>query len=504
MRKKAGVLFLLKFLKIPVYILNLSLTAKYFGVSLERDAWLLAFGAMMFIDNALWGPINETFRAKFIIIKEKEGERIAIEKTKSLLFFIIFFSIFISLLLVIQPDILSGVVAPKFSSSELEVFNTIIRYTSSCLLVNQLMQISISVLNAYDSFYIPEIAGFITSSLTLLFIIWLAPVIGIYSLLVSYLFGTVILIVMLTLQMKKLGVEIFGGGSKLKFTYFKEFFKYSLPMYVPFLFLQLNTFVEKILASKLGLGLVSIIDYSRKFSELMLTVFVSVITSLLMPALTKNFIRGNEDIFIEEFLRIFKLGILIISIVAAVMFCGGNSIIDAFYNKGNIAVSKLQMITELSQYFILGLVGVFVNIIFGMTLMSSERTKIFATIIMITNILIILFNVIFIKYLGVYVFPISLLVFNMIGGYLIFYFFPFRRRRVFTDSTKYLAFFSSTVFAAFLLGKLTLISNHLYLNEIVNFLFFIPIFFILLAVFKIEEMKLLIHVLKNLRIKNMK
>ena len=74
-------------------ILNLSLTAKYFGVSLEKDVWLLAISVVLFLDMAFWGPINETFRSKFIFLRSEIGEIKALQKTKSLLFFTFIISV---------------------------------------------------------------------------------------------------------------------------------------------------------------------------------------------------------------------------------------------------------------------------------------------------------------------------------------------------------------------------------------------------------------------------
>ena len=87
MKKKTSLLFIIRIIKLLVGILNLSLTAKYFGVSLEKDVWLLAISVVLFLDMAFWGPINETFRSKFIFLRSEIGEIKALQKTKSLLFF---------------------------------------------------------------------------------------------------------------------------------------------------------------------------------------------------------------------------------------------------------------------------------------------------------------------------------------------------------------------------------------------------------------------------------
>jgi putative peptidoglycan lipid II flippase len=68
-------MFLLRGFRLALGILNLTISAKYFGITQERDAWLLALNSIVVFDMAIWGPINETFRARFLFIKEEEGER---------------------------------------------------------------------------------------------------------------------------------------------------------------------------------------------------------------------------------------------------------------------------------------------------------------------------------------------------------------------------------------------------------------------------------------------
>ncbi len=493
MRKKASILFLLKSLKIPVYIVNLSLTAKYFGVSIERDSWILAFSAMILIDTALWGPINETFRAKFIFIKEKEGEKIALRKTRSLLFFVILFSFLISFVMMKFPELLSVVIAPKYSADELSVLNEIIVYTTSVLLVNQLMQIGISVLNAYDSFYIPEISGFITSLLTLVLIIWLAPIIGIYSLLIAYLIGAIILILFLVLHLRKQGVAIFDDFFNFRFKDFEEFFLFSLPMFAPLFLYQINTFIEKALSSTLGVGLVSVLDYGRKIPELFLTVFVSIITALLLPSLSRHYIRGEMEEFQISFTHIFNIGILFMTLLMGTMFVGGDVIIRFLYDKGQISDQMLGQILNLSQFYVVALLGSFVQIIFGISLIATDQNKLMGIIVAGGQVLMIVVNFVFLNHLEIYVFPASLFVINLIIGIVIYRIIKFEKILIGKSFLKYSLFFLLNVAVAYFIGsKMFLLENKL-LNSILLYLIFITVLIGELFIFKIEERKVLVQ-----------
>ena len=70
-------------------------------MSLEKDNWVLVLTFTTTIVSALWGPINEIFRTKFIYIKETEGEKRALNKSAALMGFIFFVTTFIGIILFI-------------------------------------------------------------------------------------------------------------------------------------------------------------------------------------------------------------------------------------------------------------------------------------------------------------------------------------------------------------------------------------------------------------------
>jgi len=92
LQKKTSFLILIRILKLLIGILSLSISAKYFGVSIQKDIWVLTISLITILDTAIWGPINETFRAKFVQIKIHQGENYALETTKSMLIYTTLFS----------------------------------------------------------------------------------------------------------------------------------------------------------------------------------------------------------------------------------------------------------------------------------------------------------------------------------------------------------------------------------------------------------------------------
>ena len=121
--KKVSIyLFGLRLIRTAVSIITVSLSAKYFGIGIERDVWLLVLAFITTINLAVWGPINETFRTKFIFLREKEGEIEALRRTASLLSFIVLGTILVSLVILLFPEQLMAVIAPSVSGEGTRLF----------------------------------------------------------------------------------------------------------------------------------------------------------------------------------------------------------------------------------------------------------------------------------------------------------------------------------------------------------------------------------------------
>ena len=496
MRKTAGILFFLKLLKIPINIYILSLTAKYFGVTFNRDLWLLSFTAMMALDLAIWGPINETFRVKFIIIKENQGEQRAIYLTQSLLFYIFAISVIIVGFIILFSDSIANLLAPEYSVIQHIKLIEMLMYVAPVLLVNQIMQIGISILNAYEIFYVPEISGFVTSILNVFLLIFLAPIIGIYALLVSYFITTVVLIFFILIYIKKKNIPIFKINWNIKFDGFKTFFLFAIPFFLPYFFGQINSVVEKSLSSTLGQGMVSILDYANKIPSMMSSLLVSIITTLLIPVLSKNFIQGNNFEYNEEFRKMFQLGFLIIGLIISTMMGAGEAIVKILYDNGNISQYDLNQVVIFSILYSWSLLGVFSYIIFGMSLLSSQNSKLYAILGMITQIIVVVLNFIFIKIVGAYIFPLSLFIAHGLTALLMARKYPFKNNSLNIVVLKYLSLVLVMSFLLFLLKDYILIDNYyikIVIVVIIEFLLLLALVFI----FKMDEKNLILQKIKK-------
>ncbi|HKG08902.1 MAG TPA: lipid II flippase MurJ [Pedobacter sp.] len=407
--------------------MTLSLSAKYFGVSIQRDVWLLAFNCIVVLDLAIWGPLNETFRAKFIFFREENGEDEALKRARSVLIFTNVITVVIVAFLILMPELLAGFIAPGLKGAELAFLLFMIQVIAPSFLFNQIGQILISILNAYNSIYIPEISGFISGIINLAMIILLAPVIGIYALACSYYLGLLLLIVLLVIQVKKMKINLFSQMTAVKLSDAMPFVLFALPFFLPYFAGQIANIVEKSIASTMGTGVVSVLDYARKFSDILLGVLSSVLTTILVPALSVRFAQKDHTGFFQEFRQMYQGGLLLLAGITAMFTACPGAFVAILYGQGSINTATLTQISTLTTLYSWSAVAVFLYAIIGMSLIASKKGKIYALYGIVAQLVMVALNLLFYKKLGTYIFPLSLLAAHFMAVILIFSHLPQRK-----------------------------------------------------------------------------
>ena len=408
--KKVSIyLFGLRLIRTAISIITVSLSAKYFGIGIERDVWLLVLAFITTINLAVWGPINETFRTKFIFLREKEGEIEALRRTASLLSFIVLGTILVSLVILLFPEQLMAVIAPSVSGEGTRLFVKMLYFLVPTFLINQLVTIGTSILNAYESFYVPEIVNFFSGILNVLCLLLLAPVIGINSLVVSIYLSSILLLIVLILCIRKKRIRI---RIPILFSWeaVKPFVFFSIPFFIPYFVSQCNAILEKSLSNLMGTGIVSTIDYARRFTEILLSVFLSVLSSVLVPVLSKYYSGQDYSGFYSVFKQYVQVVFLLLSLTIPLLIGAALPIDTFFYFRGEVTMDTVNNIALLTQFYGIAFISVAFYLFFGLTLLAQNRGKKYAVFGALAQVIMIVFDLAFYRILGIYTFSIALFI----------------------------------------------------------------------------------------------
>lgn len=415
-KRTSSILFVLRMIRMLMSLITVTLTAKYFGVSVEKDAWLLVYTLLSSIVLLLWGPINETFRAKFIFIRESDGEELALRSASSLVSGIVLITLVVIAVLAVSAAPISKFSAVDLGASGIAWFMSLFLALLPTLLIDELNNISSSILNAYNIFYLPEIVGTITGVVYIGILIWIAPAIGIYSMVIGQYVSTIALTIVLLVFLRR--NKLFRAEWLLapRMALVKPFVWYALPFFFPYAIGQINNFSERWLAGILGVGNISILDYGRRFTVILQGVISGILTTVFVPVLAKAHINNDRNAFVSGIIEHLSVVYGIMLLAVPLLFGAAQPLCDFLYHRGTVSAEDISRITLICRLYAAAFMLVMIYIVFGNVLLASNQGKLYAFWGVIAQVLVIAANFGLVKVFGLIVFPITLGLSHLIVG----------------------------------------------------------------------------------------
>jgi putative peptidoglycan lipid II flippase len=403
-------------------------SSSYFGTSIGRDVWLLSLSIISIIGAILFGPVFATFRAKYIMIKEAEGDDLALKTAYSLLFYLISFSILIVIITEIIPFVLGKSFAPSYNGEQQKALSLMLRFVAPTLLFSIMVSILTGLLNVYKIFYVPELMDIFSSFLNVIIILLFAPKYGIYSLVISTYLSNTILLSVLFIVIKKNNIRLIQNFN-LDFGYTIRFFKFALPFYFNYFIAQVLLAAERIITTFLGVGNLSVLDYARKFVSIPIGVIQSTVNIVLTSNLTKIYIEEGENIFIVELNKfIDTILLLTLPLITLFVICP-SEVVRIFLLRGAFDPKFLLPTSKALFWFGLGIVSIIFYSTNSQALVAQGKNKITAVISAAMGFLVLLINLLFYKKYGVQVLAFSWSIIHFVGGTIMYFIISFNESK---------------------------------------------------------------------------
>ena len=416
-------LFIMRVVGMVLSVVSVTITAKFFGVSVEKDCWVLALAVTTTVVQAVWGPLNETFRAKFVFIREEEGVDKAVSMTASLIGFIFVATSLLSVVVLFFSEEISLFMIGNIPSDSSVFFNILLISLIPTMIITEFSKITTSVLNAFDVFYIPEVVGLVTSVVNIILIILLTPSIGILSLLVATYVSTSLLLAVDIFYLRKKKIYIWNKLLRFNYDDVKPYMIFALPFFFPYFVGQINGLSEKYIAALLGQGAISSLDYSSQFTRILQSVLSSILTTVMVPILAKVFANGEISRFAAIVRENLRVCMLILMAFCTFLFGGAEPICRFFFYRGKVSADQLAVIIELTRLYSLTFICIFLYLLFGYALLSLGRGKLYASIGVLTQIMVtVLFVLGYWTFGSLYIFPLAAGVAHLIAAAVMMYY----------------------------------------------------------------------------------
>ena len=399
-------------------VLSLSLISRFYGVSEQRDFWIFSISIISAIELFFFGPINETFRSKFIEVKSKSGEEKALEIVSILIFFIFLIVFTILVVVYLNPSVLSFFISKSLNIKSPNAYFLYFIILLPIILLNQLISLLISVLNVYDKVLTPEIIYLLSSLVNILIIYFLSSMLGLYALVISLYSSSFFILSYLLYKVFSLGIRFPFSISLSSTNQLFTFLKFSFPLYIPYAIGQISSILEKFLIGTVGVGSLSIIDYSRKICDTVNTLNSGIILTLFVPILSKLNIAESLNEFKYFFNKQFERGLLLVVLIVSLLISSSSNIVELLYNYGKLSIESINKINSLTLLYVLAIFPVFIYSYSGYSLIATGKTKAYSYYTSLNQILIIFFIFVGSKRIGIYIFPIVMGVIHLFSGIL--------------------------------------------------------------------------------------
>lgn len=362
--------------KTGISLASMIVSARFFGVGIERDYLVVCLAATTVVPQLLFGPVNEIFRLKHAHLREAEGEEQALARANAVMSVAFWALLALTACVLARPGVVAAVFSPSFLGPGHREFLDMVRWMIPLLVLNQIAAGWTFILNAYKVYFIPEVVGIASSLLGIVVVVASTRWLGIYSLVLSMYVGAFLLLATLVPMVRRKAPGAFSFW-RCDVRLVLPFFAMALPFYMSFTLGQGLVVVEKRIVGAMGVGMISILDYAQKIVNIPLAVLVSTIGSILAPSLASLHARNEPDRFREEFLSYLRLTLLALAPLIVFLAVAGLDLLSLVFGR-KVAAADLATMASTLSWFSAGLVPVAVYSLAGQAITAMDRSRIYA------------------------------------------------------------------------------------------------------------------------------
>ncbi|GAB1475889.1 murein biosynthesis integral membrane protein MurJ [Bacillota bacterium] len=332
--------------------------AGFFGTSYIVDAYVMASAIPGILFASIFTSVAVSYLPIFSRIAEDKGLAEGERFTKEAITLASLIAFLATALGIIFAGPIVSVLARGFSGETAELTVFYLRITFSYVILTAATGLLESYLQYKGTFLKPVLAGYLQSGFVLAAII-VSAYYGHYYLAYGLLIGSIVRLAALAFFAKEKGFRYkptrrIGRAAK-------NIVILALPVFIGSTVNQINSFVDKMLASGLVEGSVSALNYGYLLINMITALTITVIVTIIYPKLTKSQAAGDFEGFNESMGKGMNI-ILIISLpcsLGAMLY--SNPVVQLVYERGAFDGASTELTAGAFFYYAIGLTFIAFN-----------------------------------------------------------------------------------------------------------------------------------------------
>lgn len=372
--------------------------ASAYGASIYSDAYITAMNIPTVIFAVIGTTLTTVFIPMYIDVNRELGEEKSLEYVNNVFNSVIVLCIVLSILGFLFTEEIVKLFAVGLKGDNLNVAINFTRITIVSIVFTGLSYVMTSYLQIKNNFTIPGLIS-VPKNIIIILSIILSIKHGPYVMIWGTLIG------LSTEFIFQLPFAIREGYKykffiNLKDKYIKKTVYLIGPVIVGVAVNQINTLVDRTLASTLSEGSISALNYANKLNTFVMALFITSIGSVIYPKLSKLSTSENKKEFTESVTKSINSAILLVMPISIGAIILANPIVKILFERGVFDSRATYMTSSALIMYSLGMVAIGLREILDKIFFSLKDTKTPMINGMITMGMNIILNFILIKSLG--------------------------------------------------------------------------------------------------------
>ncbi|MDO5037570.1 MAG: murein biosynthesis integral membrane protein MurJ [Tissierellia bacterium] len=426
-----------------------SLVAAVFGANMEKDAFVAAQSATSTVSQYIVMGISTVFIPGLQSVTNDRGESGKLKYTSNIFFVVALLTLLIMGLGTLGAPFLAKLVGPKFDPATKALTVELIRLAMPVIIFSALQGIFTGYLHFHNRFAAAASVSIWLNSVYLSYLVFFAKDFGIYGLTVASVLAVVVEFIVVYLASHHIGFRLKPYFS-FSDPYTRQTLILALPAIITVSVNNINTLVNRALASGLATGSMSRLDYANKLNVLIIGIFITAITSVIFPPMAKAFDEGDYDRG-KRIMNGSIRSVLLITIPSVVgLIILAQPVVELAFMRGAFTQADADATAVCLRFYTLSLIAISVTNVQNRVFYSLEDTKTPFYIGMVNVACNVGLNLLLVSYMGINGLAFSVSVATTVVMLVSFYL--IRKKIGNIGMTSYLKVFIKTGLAALFMG----------------------------------------------------
>lgn len=351
-----------------------ALIAARFGSGIETDTFFIAQSANAIFTAIITSSLATTTIPILSRIETVEGKKGKIEHASNLLSITLIVAIGLLIVAWFSAPLVMKIFAFGFNKPQFDFAVFMMRLGLPAILLAALNGVFNGYLQSENRFLASSISGITQNFFYIAFLIFLASTFGIKGLMITYIIGMSGQLLVLITGSRKAGFR-YKFALDIKDKYVQQVFVLIPPILLSVAISDINSMIDKAMASTLVNGSISALNYASRLNTLVSSIFVSAIVTVLYPLLSAG--AAKKDM--EELKKTTVQGINVIMLITIPAMVGmlilAKPIVKLAYQRGAFDAVATQMTVGALIFYTLCLVASSVKGLIARVFYSLHDTK---------------------------------------------------------------------------------------------------------------------------------